>query len=614
MYGNYGGGGDDDRFAAPERPPAGEHDRPAQSQRGGMYGPPGASGDFSQTRRQAHSGRYDEPGPFGPPGPAGRADAVAQPGPHEQGMRSPGRSFDAWEGASGPFPQNDESTLPMSAHLPARNPISGRRAVPEFLRPPVVYVTATAALGLVVALTLISVSLVQLTQRPARTTGPQARATATQAHPSPSASAPPLAAFDLPPFPDWRAAYIAADGKVHVSTLDGRYDLVGPALSLNDGDTTGGVGTFKVSGGAGVRQAAAISPDGHTLAYVAQAPLPQGAGVAPPSGPIVIAPLSGGGDRVVRASANDVFWSPDGTRLAFDGSVDSAQGVYIVNAQDPTRNPTLVPGTSGVGALAYAQVLGWIDAKHVLLLTTGSGSALPPLPTPTASPTPHVTPTATATTSPTAQPTTTGTSSGQGSTAGFASRASIGALLSVPRSSGPRPIAMVDVASGQAFEVYRLPPVSYPYLSPDGKEILVTGGGGCAPCTDPQQGGPLLIDTATGKVHALPSSGALLPPTATIVWSADSSAVAVTLPDKSDQPDRWIVDAIVPVHDTGETLRTGGFAVAWSPDGQTVLVGDATGLNAGAAKVWLQSPASPGSQAATLPQVMVEFLGFVRTS
>src|SRR5690348_7261850 len=36
---------------------------------------------------------------------------------------------------------------------------------------------------------------------------------------------------NLPNFTDWRAAYLAADGKLHVVTLDGRQDLAGAPVT-----------------------------------------------------------------------------------------------------------------------------------------------------------------------------------------------------------------------------------------------------------------------------------------------------------------------------------------------------------------------------------------------
>lgn len=493
----------------------------------------------------------------------------------------------------------------------------GRKPLPEFLRPPLVWFTGTAVLCALLALTFIIISLPMLAAPHASTSG---RTTSNAALATATATAVPLPAFSLPVFSDWRAAYIAADGKVHIAALDGSSDLTGPALSLNAGDTRGGVGLFQQSGT--LQETVAVSPDGHTLAYINQPPLPDGAGVAPPTGPIVLAPLAGGGsDRVVNATANDISWSPDGTQLAFDGQVGQQMGIFVVDAASGQTN--LVPKTLAPGALSSAHVLGWIDSTHLALVSYQGASQFTPLPTPTAAATAAPTAVPTVTASPTVSPTTT-KKGGKASPrpAGQAGYGALTPLAANPLSSSGVAVVTLNVQTGDAFLISdgggqgdnQTHPV--PSLSPDGKYILLSSTGPCSPdpCTDSTSGNAALVNTTTGEMHVFPNSTTLIPPVGSFAWSPDSLAVAQTISTNSNDPNSWLVNVVDLEQGSSVTIRSGVFGFGWSPDGKTIVVGDAGAIGEGKTQASAILAASPATTPVALPGKVVEFLGFVKTA
>jgi WD40-like Beta Propeller Repeat len=481
-----------------------------------------------------------------------------------------------------------------------------RKERPEFLRPPLVYYTGGAALCALLALTFIIISLPVLFA-PSKTTATGTTSTVTSKVTA-TVGTPPV--FSLPVFSDWRAAYIAADGKVHIAALDGSSNITGPALSLNAGDTRGGIGNYQ--GGSVLFQAAAVSPDGHTLAYVNQPPQPAGAGIAQPNGPIELVPLAGGGaDHAVNASANDVYWSPDGQYIAFDGTVNGQVGVYVAEAR--TGRVSTIPQTQSPSPLSYSHVIGWIDSNHLAVVNSQGSSLFSPLPTATAAPTA----TATAVTTPAVTPSPSGTTSRD--VPGGASVASTGAqdlAAHVPGSSDGNSVLTLNISSGQANLLVGMDPGALFSLSPDGTTLLASSNGGCAPgpCPGPTGGNAALVNTTTGQMQVLQTSVALLPPVGSFYWSPDSLSVAQTIPSKPSDPSGWLVNVVDLEGASGVTLRTEAFALGWSPDGKSIIVADSAGVTQGQAQAQAIQAASPSSTPATLPGKVTDFLGFVKTA
>ena len=530
----------------------------------------------------------DAGGAFGPSGgvfPADERDAYL-PSLRDERLAT---------GAFGDTPQ----WPPMSAR---DSRLTGKKPLPEFLRPPLVYYTGGAALCGLMALTFILLSLPLLWTRGTST----GRATATHTvAASPTATAVPVPVFNLPIFSDWRAAYIAADGKVHVTALDGSGDITGPAMSVNASDTASAISTYQ-SGSVAV-QAVTISPDGHTLAYINQPPQPAGAGIAPPTGPIEIVSLTGSASaQALDGQASDVFWSHDGSQLAFDGQVGNQPGIFIVDMA--SRHVILVPHTDNQ-YLPSKHVIGWIDSNHLAVQTFQGGYAFPPLPTPTATAALSPTPSGAATASPT------------GHTASppiAALSAAHGDLLADRLSSESNAIITLNVQTGAAYLLMNSAYQSALWsLSPDGKTLLESWPPSvCAPdpCGSQDQGGAALIDTSTGQRQVLPNSTSLVPSTGTFVWNHDSLTVAQSIPDEPSQPGSWLINIIDLEQVSAITLRTNAFALGWSPDGRRIVVADSTTLGDGKAPAWAISAASPSSTPTRLAGQMTVFLGFVKTA
>ncbi len=155
-----------------------------------------------------------------------------------------------------------------------------------------------------------------------------------------AAPAPPTSAA-LPAFADWRAAYLAGDGSVHVVTLDGKTNLSGPALP-----------PFTINGLS--LASAGASPDGHLLAY------------SSPS--VVIANVVGAGRgastrAVVAGAVADMAWSPDSRQLALSNG-----GGDLSLLPTPADARTPVPGTP-IQDVDVLNLWGWLDASHLAIGT-----------------------------------------------------------------------------------------------------------------------------------------------------------------------------------------------------------------------------------------------------
>lgn len=156
---------------------------------------------------------------------------------------------------------------------------------------------------------------------------------------SPTATLPPPAATStlasLPTFSDWRAAYVDADTRLHVVSLDGKTRLTGPSLS---GLTTNGESI--ASGG--------FSPDGHSLAYVGR------------GDPLVVVDVTGLSHHVPpNMVRNEVVWSPDSSYLALS---DGQNGLCVARTSDGLCNLS-----RSIPNVYLTSIVGWTDATHLAM-------------------------------------------------------------------------------------------------------------------------------------------------------------------------------------------------------------------------------------------------------
>lgn len=515
-------------------------------------------------------------------GPAGTTPAWGQ-------TRAPGDSATTWGNASA---TRWESPLP-----PARpgGPVGapGGRPLPAFLRPPAVWFTSVAAVGSVVLVVLLVLALlpppathtsVAVVVRTPGTATPLPRPAAT-------ATSAPLPAFALPAFHDWRAAYLAADGHVHVTTLDGQTDLAGPALDLATAFSTNSTDTIPTLD---AFTSLAVAPNGQYLAYIDQPP-ETGTGFTPPGGDLVVTPLAAGAapgwaaQRIPAQVTTIGGWSPDSATIAFstnsppDSGSDSHTGT-IYTASAPTWRPQPLPGAESFSSpLATAQILGWRDNTHlVLVASANNGPVGTPLP------------------------------GGTGSVGGSA--------LAAPLSPEQEALVTVDVATGAAYTIATIPPGTLVALSPDGTQVVAQNTGNtCAQACSSQTLTMEVIDTRTGAVQSLPASEKAAPGAIAINWNPQGASFAATIDQGSTgtAPPRWRVVLVDTANDSAWTARTGDFAVGWSPDGSALLIGDASHIGGDGTddgtQVWGMAPGSGGAPVA-LPKLMVAFIGWVRTA
>lgn len=511
--------------------------------------------------------------------------------------------------SSGP---NDLPTLQMAPPPPPNGGPPRRRNVPTFLRPPAVWFTGIAATGMIFILVMVLAAPATPTPGAA-----VARATATWTPmPIPTAmptdTATPMPVFVLPTFSDWRAAYIAADGKVHITSQDGQTDLTGPTLALNTADTTNSTVSPAFADTYQSYTSMSISPNGQYLAFIDQPVQPSGAGIAPPEGDLVIMPLvANAGWNTMRIPGPVTHiggWSPDGKTLAYSGSLVSGGGLYTVAV--PNGQPQRIPDTDGANtesAVSSAHILGWINACQLALVVSTQSFQFPQMVPGATAPAVCGTPVAGMVAPPAAQ-------------AGLAGGAAMhdGPMLAAP-AAAPRSghdtvsLAVVNVHTGEAYTIAALKQGGQEALSPDGKQVVAQNS-----CVGVCPDSPLVtevISTATGATHALPTSDAAIAPTAAFVWNPQADAFAATVNTNPHTAGAylWQVSLVDAQHDVAQAVRASAFAVGWSPDGQALVVADGSGLGSKGAKLWLVAPGS-GKAPIALPQPSVAFIGFVRTS
>lgn len=412
-----------------------------------------------------------------------------------------------------------------------------------------------AAAAVVLALTLVLTLIPRHLRGPAMGTV-TSRPSATTQH-TPASGA-------LPAFADWRAAYLATDGAVHVVSLDGTTELTGPRLHGLTNDSI----------------FAGMSPDGHHLAYVD----------APKWGDLIVVDLRAGagssGVVTYPGKITSVSWSPDGSRLVGDATLDAGHGLYVFSATGGA--PALVPRTQDTGELAYSILQGWFDDTHILAQVNMAavGGAQ-------------------------------GAVGGPSVAAHLAAPALAGVALA-PRSSSPKVLAVVDVRTGQARAIYPgatgglLGPV-VTMVSPDNAIGILTNQA-CAGCT--VQAGISRVTLATGQTAPLPNiTAATNGQLAYATWQPGTHLL-VTL-GSSDVRDPNALLLLVDIdHDTVTTVGKGVYPIVWSPDGRTLVAGDLAALGSLVTEYPLYGiePVSPSGRKITLTQHMQTFLGLVKTA
>jgi hypothetical protein len=386
-----------------------------------------------------------------------------------------------------------------------------------------------------------------------------------KATPSASARRTPQPSALLPAFGDWRAAYLASDGSVHVVSLDGKSDLTGPALRglTNDNVFSG------------------MSADGHHLAYID----------APKWGDLIVVDLRspGGSSSTVTYSGQitGASWSPDGTRLVADATLSTGHGLDVFPADGGT--PKLVPGTNDTGPLAYSILQGWYDNTHILAMVSiasvrGSQGAV-----------------------------------GGPAVAHHSGGPELAALALAPHSSGPKVLATVDVTTGQARELSAVPgqAVVGPTLvvmSPDHTLALAENScNGVTGCT--VQPNLYRVNLASGQSAALPHiTAATNGNPAWTTWLPGTHTVLALGPDSRSATSPVLLLDLD--HDTVTTLATGIYPIELSPDGKTLVAGDLAAFNSlvNEYPLYAFAPISAAGHKITLTQHMLTYLGLVKTA
>lgn len=462
----------------------------------------------------------------------------------------------------------------------------------HWLQRPIVRYGGIAALGVALVVSMIVLTLPHPTTTTSGTTSGSRTTVVGQlaiTTPSPTLAPPEITPFTLPAFSDWRVAYLAPGGAVHVSSLDGKTDLTGPVLNISVADTTNGAAPWVSPYTAQSYTSLSVAPNGRFLAYIDAAPRPAGAGVAPPNGPLGLINLApdgptrdGWSSASIAANVTHLAgWSPDSTHLAMEATVNNVQGVYVVGPTDAA--PTLISTTNDNGPLAQSHAIGWLDNTHVLLMTTGGGSALLPV-------------------SSQSTPVSSGNVPGN---------SALTSRLTAPRSSnGDFSLATVDIVTGEAFEITRVPGTAVVALSPDGKEIEASSGctGACTSLP------PEVVDTATGLIHQLPNSSPSIMLQVMAMWQPGTANLAVAIASASTATtwQTWLVDT---QHDSARQLRPDVYTIAWSPDGQYLLLGDEVTLQKDHNQTYMDVVSPSGAAApAMIPHQMAAFIGFVKTA
>lgn len=382
------------------------------------------------------------------------------------------------------------------------------------------------------------------------------RTPTTLAAPTPTTSARPSAAGM------WSAVYYGSDGRLHLASLDGVRDVAGPVLPRPSGFT----------------HSADVSPDGRYLAYV----VGSAAGTQPE---VVVVDLrrtttDTAATITIPIFATRVYWSPDGTHLAFDSGWKGIHSFYVVSAGGDA--PALIPGTdnnpNGNGSAArpaFTGLLGWLDSRHVVAVELpSSGAAI--------STSPRM-----ASMAPGADP-----------------------LAALESGDGGGPLVAVDIVTGAVRPLLADASLNISLVSPDGSLGWIFGGSPEAPSSPLQ-----VVHLATGALQPLPNSER----EAGSVWDAaapSSTGTLLAVPVKPASGAGYRVAVINALTDSVSWLDAAGVPIAWSPDGRALLVTDTVpGWKSPGQDYTLSavSPVAPGARQVRLTGSLVSFFGVVRS-
>jgi hypothetical protein len=319
------------------------------------------------------------------------------------------------------------------------------------------------------------------------------------------------------PVGTWAAVYLDASDRLHFVTPSGR-EIVGPVLPL-----AGLIASSPL-------EDASISPDGQRLAYVQ-------AGDPNTGGKVAIFDFATGTLQVTGVIALQLAWSPDSTTIAAAGQLDTGT-IWLVNAATGADHSitTRVNGSPG----GLGRLLSWTDDAHLAAIVSAGAPQADTLHADTLSGGPHN-------------------------------------LLGV-----------IDVSSGQTRIITGLITPPDVYVSPDGAVALLASS-----IWSPKAE---LANLRTGDVTPLPAitaafSGKLVymdntnyaqggnysvhfawqPGTHTLALSLRASGVGMegTSGAATQPAGAWLLNLDA---DTATQITRSTYPLAWSADGQTLLL------------------------------------------
>ncbi|HKB47064.1 MAG TPA: zf-HC2 domain-containing protein [Ktedonobacterales bacterium] len=383
---------------------------------------------------------------------------------------------------------------------------------------------------------------------------------------------------ELPKFADRRAAYLARDGRLHISAADGG-TIVGPVLPM--------ASELVESDSTRPYYDAAASPDGHYLAYTEYAGGAMNVGV-----PVALINLFDGTTRDVRVHVQDLFWSPDSSRIAANVDAASSPQVTLIAARDGAVS-SLNASEHGT-PVGIARIIGWINATHLGVLFDGPIVRAP----------------------------------GSSSNPLNASTLSGGTTMLL--------FGSLDLATGDVRRITAVPQPADIVLTPDGQEALILSSfwNSTAEVVS-------LADATLREVPLITSAFAPLLQhvdnvsfaqggnwSIHLTWQPGAHVLAISLSASDGRPDEsgflahqqtgvWLVDLD---HDRASALIPSAYPLAWLPDGATLLICDPPSTKsfplAGAGvgtMLYALTPVGPGGTRKTLATDLAVFLGLVRT-
>lgn len=359
----------------------------------------------------------------------------------------------------------------------------------------------------------------------------------------------------FPTFSDWRVAYVAYEpggqgdtGQLQAISPDGTATVAGPELA--------GISPHYDL------QAPSVSPNGRLVAIDT-------------SSGLNIVELTGR-HRVFAFGPEEIYrsiaWSPDSAMLAVAGA--TWDGVDIIRMSDGsvTKTPAIVGGV-------LPDIIGWVDATHVI----GYYFPAPPVGAPTPTP-PH-------------------------------------SDVNPPEGVQTLTLATEDITSGAVHKVVSITSSTmgqgFCALSPDGRFALFFNRAFRA---NPYVPDARLIDVATGAVTSLPNiahaMGAYSGFTS-VAWQEDSMTVAASsgLASNGDLK-TWLLDLS---RDSGQPLPYQAYIAGWIPaGGLLVLTSEQTDVtDGGPYQISVVKSAAGGLGAATVLTTNAytfPFVGFIHTS